>query len=53
MGVLSPGEWHRRSAGSTGKLTVPLYLYGVRYLRSLAWGVSMAGLLLVLLPLLR
>ena len=32
---------------------VPLYLYGVRYLRSLAWGVSMAGLLLVLLPLLR
>ncbi|WP_019398438.1 MAPEG family protein [Pseudoxanthomonas sp. GW2] len=32
---------------------VPLYVYGVRYLRSLAWGVSMAGLLLVLLPLLR
>lgn len=32
---------------------VPLYLYGVRYVRSFAWAVSMAGLLLVLLPLLR
>ena len=31
---------------------VPLYLGGVRYVRSLAWMVAMAGLLLVLLPLL-
>ncbi|GAB3513547.1 MAPEG family protein [Pseudoxanthomonas daejeonensis] len=32
---------------------VPLYLGGVRYVRSLAWVVAMAGLVLVLLPLLR
>jgi len=32
---------------------VPLYLYGVRYARSVAWIVSIAGLLLLLLPLLR
>lgn len=32
---------------------VPLYVYAVRYVRSLAWVVSMAGLLLVLVPLLR
>ena len=31
---------------------VPLYLAGVPYLRSLVWGVSMAGLLLVLRALL-
>jgi len=31
---------------------VPLYLSGVRYLRSLAWTLAMAGLALVLWPLL-
>lgn len=31
---------------------VPLYLGGVRYVRSLAWMVAMAGLALVLMPLL-
>lgn len=31
---------------------VPLYLGAVRYVRSLAWVVAMAGLVLVLLPLL-
>jgi len=32
---------------------VPMYLWGVRYLRSAAWVVSMAGFALVLAPLLR
>lgn len=32
---------------------VPMYLFGVRYLRSAVWAVSMAGLLMVLVPLLR
>ncbi|KAF1690110.1 MAPEG family protein [Pseudoxanthomonas taiwanensis] len=32
---------------------VPLYLAGIPYLRSLAWAVSVAGLLMVLAPLLR
>ncbi|KAF1687686.1 hypothetical protein B1992_03250 [Pseudoxanthomonas broegbernensis] len=31
---------------------VPLYLFAVRYLRSLAWALAMAGLALVLWPLL-
>ncbi len=32
---------------------VPLYLAGIPYLRSLAWAVSLGGLLMVLWPLLR
>ncbi|WP_372012979.1 MAPEG family protein [Pseudoxanthomonas sp. 10H] len=32
---------------------VPLYMGAVRYLRSLAWVVAMAGLAMVLVPLLR
>ena len=32
---------------------VPLYLAGIPYLRSLAWAVSVAGVLMVLAPLLR
>ncbi|UWX03559.1 MAPEG family protein [Pseudoxanthomonas sp. NC8] len=33
-------------------LYVPLYLTGIPYVRSLVWGVAMAGLVTVLLPLL-
>ncbi|HEV7661354.1 MAG TPA: MAPEG family protein [Allosphingosinicella sp.] len=32
---------------------LPLYAFGVPYLRSLAWGVSLVGIVLVLLPALK
>jgi len=34
-------------------LYVPLYALGVPYLRSLVWGVSLAGLIMILLAILR
>jgi uncharacterized MAPEG superfamily protein len=29
---------------------LPLYAFGVRYLRSLAWGLALAGIVMVLWP---
>lgn len=42
------GEWGAIAWFAGRVAYLPLYLFGVRYVRSLAWGVSVLGLLLML-----